>query len=285
MICLGSPQAAPTHLEAEAAQRRVLELFRADFVKRFPDGIVISELEYMGRTTAAPNEPGPLQFPGSPTLSRVMEALTKDFRNWSKDRDYRKCDALGLAPGARVGELIEVTTGDNALSAITQIQVKLAILRETVERIHELSFDWRPSPWRPSPDQQFYALPSRQPGEVRYLCYFPTVRLAAPPGVILYEVHVITRPTVPVPVPVPSDVADKLRQAYRDLKARQIQTEAWARQFLTEHPVVGVALRGLAVVVGVALLVAAIILIFDPVPGDEAVAAGAAMMLLRLSIS
>jgi len=40
---------------------------------------------------------------------------------------------------------------------------------------------------------------------------------------------------------------------------------------------------GLAIVFGIALVVAAIILIFDPLPGDEAACAAAAMWLLRLA--
>jgi len=283
MICLGSPQDSPTRLEAEAAQLRIAQLFGADFIRRYPDGIVISELEYMGRTTSAPNQPGPLRIPGSPRLNRVLEALASDFRNWVRDRDYRKCDALGIARDGAYAELLEVTTIDNAGSAINQVAVKLAILRETVSRIHNLSVDWRPTLWRPGPDQLFYPLPSADQGEVRYLCYSPTYRLPAPPGVILYEVHVVKRPRVPVPVQVPEDAAERIRRAARANRPTQQSAESWARQFLADNPTVGLALRGLAIAVGVVLLIAALILIFDPVPGDEAACAAAAMWLVRLA--
>jgi len=283
MICLGSPQASPTRLEAEAAQLRIVQLFGADFIRRYPDGIVISELEYMGRTTAAPNQPGPLRIPGKPGLNRVLDALASDFRRWVKDRDYRKCDALGIAMDGTYAELVEVTTIDNAASAIIQLESKLAILRETVSRIHNLSVDWRPTFWQPGPSQLFYALPSGSREEVRYLCYTPTFRLPAPPGVILYEVHVVKRPRVPVPVPVPSEAAERIREAARANPPTQRAAESWARQFLADNPTVGVILRGLAIVFGIALVVAAIILIFDPLPGDEAACAAAAMWLLRLA--
>lgn len=44
-------------------------------------------------------------------------------------------------------------------------------------------------------------------------------------------------------------------------------------------------LRGLALVFGAALVIGAIILIFDPVPGDEAAAGAAAMALLRFAMA
>jgi hypothetical protein len=281
MICLGSPQTSPSRLEAEAAQLFAVAAFRNDFLRRWPGGMVISELEYMGRTTAAPNQPGPLLIPGNRALSRIMDALSQDFRRWVKDRDYRKCDALGLSVDGSHAELLEVTTGDNMLSATTQIAAKLAILRETVNRIHDMSVDWVPALWLPGPLDLFYELPSAM-DEVRYLCYMPTYRLGPTPGVILYEVHVIKRPTVPVPVQVPDEVKEKLRQGYQERKIYQ-DDESWARDFLGAHPIIRALLQTLAAVLGVALLIAALVLIFDPAPGDEVAAASAGMALLKFA--
>ena len=50
-------------------------------------GIVISELEFMGRTTAATEAPTPLRTFGRPRLNQILDALAHDFRRWSKDRD------------------------------------------------------------------------------------------------------------------------------------------------------------------------------------------------------
>ena len=61
MICLGSPQMSPSSLQSEAAQLHVVSWFRDDFLRRYPSGIVISELEYMGRTTSATEAPTPLR--------------------------------------------------------------------------------------------------------------------------------------------------------------------------------------------------------------------------------
>lgn len=140
-------------LYAEAAQLRVLYWFREDFLRRSPNGIVISELGYMGRTTGAPKQPGPLRTPGRPGINEVLDAMTSDFRRWLKDRDYRKCDVLGIADEGRYAELLEVTTEDNAASAITQIASKFAILRETVNRLHNMSVDWTAAKWRPAMHQ------------------------------------------------------------------------------------------------------------------------------------
>ena len=283
MICLGSPQSAPTPFEAQAAQLRIVQLFRSDFLSRYPDGIVISELEYMGRTTAAPNQPGPLIVSGRSRLNQVLAALTEDFRRGLRDRDYRKCDALGISGNGTYAELLEITTVDNAMSAITQVTSKLAILN-SVNRIHNLSVDWRPAVWRPSAEKLFFVpSPSSSGSEIRYLCFFPTFRAGAPPGVVLYEVHVAKRPTVPVPVRVPNEVAEQLRQSYRSNPPTKDTADSWARRFVNEHPVMGMALRGLAAVFGAALVVAAIILIFDPIPGDEAAAGAAAMGLLAFA--
>ncbi len=283
MICLGSAQRPPTPLEAEAAQLRMLSLFRADFLRRHVGGVVISELEYMGRTTAAPNAPGPLVFPGNPQLTQVMAALSADFRRWVRDRDYRKCDALGISKDALNAELMEVTTGTNTAAAVLQIEAKLAILRETVNRIHGLRVNWRPTTWRPTGHGLFYALPA-SPSELRYLCFVPTSRLLAPPGVVLYEVHIVGRPQVPIPVRLPDVAKEPLRDRYRQDRPTTEGAERWARQFLKDHPLLKVALQGMAAVAGVAFSIAAVVLLFDPVPGDEAAAAAAASALFAIAL-
>jgi len=164
---------APSALQSEAAQLHVVSWFRQYFLGKFPSGIVISELEYMGRTTSATEAPTPLRTFGQPRLNEVLDALAHDFRRWSKDRDYRKCDVLGIANDGFNAELVEVTTENNAASAIAQVNSKLAILRETVNRIHNLSVDWRASMWKPAPHQLFRML-TPTPLDITCLCYVPT---------------------------------------------------------------------------------------------------------------
>ena len=57
MICLGTPQMAPSSLQSEAAQLHVVSWFREYFLRKYPTGVVISELEFMGRTTSATEAP------------------------------------------------------------------------------------------------------------------------------------------------------------------------------------------------------------------------------------
>jgi hypothetical protein len=186
---------------------------------------------------------------------------------------------LGLANDGRYAELLEVTTENNRFSAITQVTSKLAILRETVNRIHNMSVDWRPSPWRSSPTQLFRVLPSSS-GEVVYVCYVPTFRAAAPPGVVLYEIHALARQRASVPVPAPQGAQQRVRQA---LPGNQDSVEARARQFLAANPDVADWIRAIAAVLTVAAVIAAIIALISPIPGDEVAAAGLASALFRLA--
>lgn len=284
MICLGAAQDRPRGFEPEAAQLRMRDLFRADFLRRYPDGIVISELEYMGRTTAAPDAPGPIRFTGKPRVNAVMDAMSADFRTWLKQRDYRKCDVLGLDGRASYGELLEVTTAANVRGAADQIRDKLYTLRRTVNANHGLSVLWTEATWRPEGDQLFHALPPRAGTGFRYVCFTPTHRDDAPPGVILYEIHVLDRPARPIPLPQLDAIADDLRRSYRSPQ-RMLDAERWATQVLAQHGAIAAVLRTLIFTVGVAVLASALLLIFDPVPGDEAAAGMAALSLIRMATS
>jgi hypothetical protein len=288
MICLGEAQMSPGKWDSQAAQLWIVWAFREYFMKKFPSGIVISELEYMSRTTSAPKTPmgpsgplGPLQVPGRSKLNQILDALTLDFRRWSKERDYRKCDVLGIANDGLNAELVEVTTEDNARSAIIQINAKVATLRETVNRIHNMSVDWRASEWKPGPSQLFRVVKvSRY--EIKYICYMPTFRALAPPGVVLYEIHVIERPPDPVRVPVPEP--EGVRERIRELVPLPETMEERARRFLTENPDVADWIRAIALLMALGSVLLAIVAIIDPVPGDEIAAFAFASALFRFAM-
>ena len=249
----------------------IRDWFRVDFLKRYPDGVVISQLEYMGFTTRAPKNPLPVIYRGKSRINEIMDAMAANFRNWTKNGDYRKCDMLGIANDGLTGELIEVTTDLNRLSAITQVNTKLDILTRTVNRISNLHVDWRPSKWRPGPGQM-YGLLSATPGGQKYVCYQPTFRRGAPDGVILYEIH----SALPEPIPVPYRFRERARSALRELKAMDVK----AKEFLKENDDVSNWVKGLAIVAGGLVIIAAAI---DPVPGDEIAAAAFAESLLAAS--
>src|SRR5262245_340439 len=280
MICLGTPQMSPNALQSEAAQLHVVSWFRDYWLRRFPSGIVISELEYVGRTTFPLDIPTPLRMPGQPRINEVLDALSQDFRRWSKERDYRKCDVLGIGNDGRNAELVEVTTENNAASAIAQVNSKLAILRETVNRIHNLSVDWQPSPWKPGPNQLFRVLQSG-PTEITYLCYVPTARSAPMPGVVLYEIHRLAREQATSRVPAPRETQQRVRQA---MPRTDVDEDARARQFLDRNPDIAGWIRALAAVLLVAAVIATIIAVVDPVPGDEVATAAFAAAMFRVAM-
>ncbi|HWB99078.1 MAG TPA: hypothetical protein VG672_20360 [Bryobacteraceae bacterium] len=280
MVCTGPSNISPSRLESEAAQLRILEWFRPDFLGRHPTGIVLSEYEYMGRTTSAPRQPGPLRT-SNRDLNATLDGLATNFRNWEKDRDFRKCDVLGISGDGRYAEMLEITTESNAASAIAQVNAKLAILRITVNKLLNRAVDWRPSPWRPTGDLQIFMQLPAAPGEFRWVCYMPTYRRPAPEGVVLYEIHALKRTQVPVPVPVPKELTDKIKNRAERVPVRKGFEQQWARDFLIENPALKTVLKALMVVAAIGLIIVAIVAIFDPVPGDEAAAYLAAMALLQ----
>ena len=282
MACLGSSQTIPpTPFHSEAAQLYVVSWFKEYFLRRHPTGIVISELEYLGHTTSAPGSPTPLRMPSQPRLNQVLDALAHDFRNWDRNRDHRKCDVLGIANDGMHAELLEVTTEGRAAAAVTQVNVKLAILRETVNRIHNMSVDWRASAWKPNANQLFRVMPSTEQ-QIVYLCYVPTFRVAAPAGVILYEVHAASRQQVRLPVPAPNAAQQRLRQT---VPPDQEGLEEKARRFLAANPDIAAWIRALAAVLAVAAVIVAIVALIDPVPGDEVAAASFAAALFRIAVA
>jgi hypothetical protein len=267
----------PTYLEAEAAQLRALELFRRYFLRRFPDGVVISELEHLGATTIAPWQSRMIQYPHRPQVNKVLAALAQDYRRWQTDRDYRKSDGMGISGDGWDAELIEVTTVGRVRAADVQLRDKLDTLNRTVNRVHGLTTRWQRSPWRPAGADLFYPLTVG-----RFLSYLPTYTENAPAGVILYEVFERDPVRQPVPVPLPEGTAEGLRSGFRQTQSRE-QAVSWAQRFAVEHPVLMGVLRGLALLGGAALAVLAVVLIFDPAPGDEVAAYAAASVLIHFA--
>jgi hypothetical protein len=292
MICLGDQGLSPTRLEAEAAQLRMVQLFKTHFLaNRSPRGEVISELEYMGRTTAAPNQPGHLLYPGKPELSRVMAALSEDFRRHLANRDFRKCDAMGVAGDAAFADLLEVTVASNHASAGRQLRDKLATLRETVNRIHNLRVDWQPANWRPSGPRQLYHRLRPKPDEAeRFLCFMPTHRMNAPRGIILYEVHAVRqpsendedglRPPLGPPLVIPDQTRENLRRRYRERPPTEENVDQWAREFLRDNPALPFILQMLVFLAGMLYVLAVLVAMLRGLPGADRLAARLAMALL-----
>ncbi|MBO0912140.1 MAG: hypothetical protein J2P13_10130 [Acidobacteria bacterium] len=277
-VCLGEPQLSPDQMMAKAAQEFVVTWFKNYFLGIHPTGIVISELEYRARTTIPFGKDTGLRVPQQPGLDALLQALQDDFRNWSKNFDYRKCDVLGLSGDGIQAELLEVTTGFNATSAITQLAQKLDILNRTVEKVHNLRLRAYPSGWRPNQAQKFREY-SHNGEQITYICYEPTFRLQAPPGVILYEMHRLELKKVPVPVEAPQGAADRLRQAVLAGAHALEDLAAHAKAFLKANPDIANWIGALLAVCAVAVVIVAIIVLIAP-----AVAGVLAAMALAVAL-
>ncbi len=284
MVCLGVGNTKTTaNQESTVAQFRALELFRKSFLSRHPGGIVISELEYRGGTTNPFSISGGIRYKNR-EQDRVIQALASDFRNHNSPYDSRKPDGLGLSYDGLTGELLEVTTSGNRASAERQIQKKLDILINTVNRINNLRTDWYATSWRPAGNHLFYQVPPQNGELSRYICYQPTIRDSASKGTVLYEIHAIGRAENQAsPSAIPQGAKEDLKIAYKRSKLQPHTINAWARHFLDTHPEFRGFLRNLVYLMGVTAAIVAVVLIFDPVPGDEVMAANAAAALISLS--
>ena len=117
------------------------------------------------------------------------------------------------------------------------------------------------------------------PSEITYLCYVPTARSAPMPGVVLYEIHRLAREQAKQVVPAPREAQQRVRQA---VPRPQTDDDARARQFLDRNPDIAAWIRALAAVLFVAAVIATIIAVVDPIPGDELATAAFASAMFRV---
>jgi len=262
MICLGQPQLSPDQTMALAAQLYAYTGFRDFFVKYHPGGIVISELEYLGKSRVPFGPTRGLSIPSNPAQDKMMKAFQQDFRNWVKPFDYRKCDAMGLSADGIQAELLEVTTGDNKPAAEQQLIDKLNILNNSVAKIHNSQFRAYASSWKPRSLQKFREY-KQDENEITYICFQPTYRLKAPPGVVLYEMHRVQLKNVTVPVPAPAGAAKRLQQVVPAGSGSQ-DPAAPAKQLLGANPDIRQWILTLLGVCALAVVIAAIIILLAP---------------------
>jgi len=198
-------------------------------------------------------------------LQRVLNTLPFDFRANSKERDWRKPDALGIAARAAHGQLFEVTTekrfrhgAKDTSHALAQLDAKLELL-QSMNRQHNFTTQWHKSPWRPSPED---VVPLQAPNAVRWICYRPTFRMpTVPAGIILYEVHELSRKVLyPPPFLVPHALRQRLREIIRNAPEPSPQALVpWGKKALELNPDVAAQLVKLLAVVGFCVLIAGLI--------------------------
>jgi hypothetical protein len=146
----------------------------------------------------------------------ILKALSLYLRNWWAKRNptregrARKPDGLGISPGGRVIEVIEVKPADMREEAEIQLHEIIGKIKDglvayykerSIERGISLPFDptaivVKGSPWRPNGDELVVA-PNAAAWltENAWICFKPTVRLSQngilpEDGVVLYEIHV-----------------------------------------------------------------------------------------------
>lgn len=296
MTVICGPTVKTRGFDSGIAQSRAYEYFLQDFKSRYPQGVVMTEYEYMARTTFAGTGGTPVQFPGKPLISQLVSGMSDSFRRGVNFADFRKPDGIGLVElgrSVRV-ELLEVTTETNQKSAKSQMVDKTAILSRTVVGSLGSPFPVEVvgTPWKPSGYQITYpAIPDRHNNEVaRWVCYLPTMRNTPPDGVILYEMHAVNAPADWVQAPdFSSDTEEVIKREFAKARAKRASATETGQSVPTTSPAVRseisniVALVGIGVTIGAvaALCVGAVV---DPVPGDEVVVCGFALKVVETSL-
>lgn len=283
------PAAVPTRgFDAQVAEARAYESFRSDFLRRFPAGVVMTQYEYMSKGTFAGAGGTPVRIPAKPALNRLLDSMSDNFRRYVKFADFRKPDGIGMAgrAGGILVELLEVTTGTNAQSAIRQMREKTAILKGTVAPATAggaLLLEVKGTPWRPGRVEQMTPSVPQANEVARWVCFEPTKRQAPPAGVTLYEMHALSQGTQ---VPVFSPQAQEaLRKSYAKNKdaARRGLPIAAPDPLVAKEAASFLAKYGPYLLVGAAAS-ACLGTALSPVPGDEVAVCGFAVGLARATV-
>ena len=293
-IVICGPVADTRKTDAAVAQARAYEWFYQDFMRRFPQGVVMTEYEYIARTTFAGAGGTPVQFPGKPLINKLLDGMSDSFRRGNRFADFRKPDGIGLVEQGRSVrvELLEVTTEKNQSSAIGQVRDKADTLLQTVVKSLGSPFPVVVvgTPWTPSGSQiSFPSVPDTANNEfARWICYLPTQRSSPPAGVVLYEVHAARAPAEFAPASAPAlspESQSVLQREYARARANPALALDIGQKVPLVAPEVAAELASVAAVAGVALAVGLVVgcvaAAVDPVPGDEVVICGFALKAVQ----
>jgi hypothetical protein len=288
---MNCPAAVPTReLDSQVAESRAYEWFRADFLRRHPTGEVMTQYEYLNRTTFAGAGGTPVRIAGKPRITALIDSMSDNFRRHVRFGDFRKPDGVGmveLGDLVRV-ELLEVTTAGNASSAMRQMREKMELLRGVVSRAGGLSFglDVMGTPWRPSESQKNWPAVPQQGESARWVCFDPTERNRPPAGVTLYEVHAAPRGK-PQHALSPSTQA-ALRQGFAANRHQAAQGMPVGGGIPAQNPAVAREVADMAKTVGILVAIAAVaacaVSVATPVPGDELAVCSFALGVTRAAV-
>lgn len=290
------PVVTTNYIDSLTAQSRAYECFFQDFMRRHPKGEVLTEYEYLGKTTFAGAGGTAIRYSGKPWISKLISSMSVAFRKFEKFADFRKPDGIGFVENGRsvLVELLEVTTEKNQQSAKKQLLHKKDTLLTTVVPHLEPSFtvDVIGTPWKPSGWQTTCnSTPDIKNKEtVRWVCYLPTLRNKLPDGVILYEVHASNSMRDPVNLPVLSpETQAVIKRDVAKARAKREAAEIIGQRVPITDPTVGDEIARIAKIVGMSAAIglvaaACVATVMTPIPGDEVVVGAFALKLVENSM-
>jgi hypothetical protein len=111
------------------AETAAFERFQSNFLNRHRGGLVINQDNYKG---VGSQDRG---------IVYVLSSLRDYFRNWwsrrnpSREGGSRKPDGLGISPGGRVIEIIEVKPSNRYLEAVDQLNEMIEKIKDGLRRL------------------------------------------------------------------------------------------------------------------------------------------------------
>jgi hypothetical protein len=281
VLCLGYANRGSRELDKGVYEWQFAEAaayfnFRRDFLARYSGGFVTGQLDYKSEET--PKH-------GDPSIQAVIDAMRVHFRNWwsranvSREGGFRKPDGFGIAPEAKVIEIIEVKPLKNYNDGVTQLKEMITITSAAIadycrEReiqgqsamIQTYGTKVQGSSWRPKNEESVFPLPyAGENNEISWICFKPCRRVidSAPPvdGVILYEIHTISKPQYQQHMArLPNDMKRRLAQAHAARTKGNLLRAPWAENYMKTNAADARQMRELVVAVGIVAAVAIVAL-------------------------
>lgn len=277
--------------EWTVAERFAVDNFANDVRRRMPDREMFTQLSHLGIDSGfqAP-QAGPTLYPWNKTLTAVSAALASEFKNWINRKGnlnkfgHRKPDALAVSSSQFRGELLEVCTVSGKPGTILEQRDKLGILNGAVNAYlranHGFEIRWEPTQWQPAPDQRTKLL-SSDVHELRWVCLEPTFRGQVAKGLVVYEIHSITKArSKPLPVQLRDELHKRVSDGVRVRPKTQVGMQELGQAIRRESPAMASGLREQELALGLVAMFGAMLLMFTPIVGDEMLCASLAMSLL-----
>jgi len=267
--------------EWQYAQAGAFMQFRTYFVGKYGGGLVVGE---GGMGGLDENEWRKALQTNDRWINFFVDAMRDRFRNWwskknaSRPGGFRKPDGMGISPGGKVIELIEVKPHYMYADGKAQLDESVEIVRNALTDHYNLecikegrSIEFNPvatqiraAEFRPKhPYLSIPIVTDPKQNEIAWVCYKPTLRLlpsgAMPAaGVVLYEIHNVDRRAASNnPKALPPDLVRRLREAHaKRVQPNGPQLVPWAVDYANQNKKDMEDLSKLILVLGAIVLVA-----------------------------